>query len=83
MARQSAPFVLIVAVIAVVILAFLYNPFDQAVGIITGMGTWSGGSEYAQDSKQWVLWLWVAAPLFLIVGYILKLWQASKEVVGQ
>lgn len=81
MARESPPYVLIVAIIAFILMAFLWAALNMMVDQVTQSAVWMSGSTDAQNSQGWLLDLFTFIPIFLTLGFGFKLWQVSKEGV--
>lgn len=77
----SLAFVIISLLIGVMMISFLWIPFNTGVSQIQDQPGYGTGSSYAEDSTRYLDTIWALTPLVLFIGAVFKIMVVSREGV--
>jgi len=78
--RSSLAFAIIAAVLASVVIAFVYSMADAAMTELFKTTLFTGGSEYNQQADSAVKSLWKHTPFVMLLGLAFSVIIVSRRV---
>ena len=77
--RFSVPYVILAAIAAFAIFAFLFSMMHEFSSAIFALDLWAEGGEEAQRGRGHAENLWIYAPLVIPAGYAMKVIITSRR----
>lgn len=77
--RFSLPYVILAALVAFAVFAFLFSMMHEFVATIFMLDIWAEGGEHAQTGRGHAENLWLYAPLAIPAGYAMKVIVTSRR----